>query len=198
MDWSPEKRELFKFEDNYCVKAGAGSGKTAALVNLNSCFIDGTSSLGTVEIDEILAITFTELAAGEMRERLCRIIDEHIKNTSSENIDEYWKWQTTRRMFAGAHISTFNSFCLRVLKENPIEAGLDVNFETVDEIGASELLEKSCDSVILSLARNKEFEQVFSNWPHDKLKGHIFSRYEAIEDTTGIASLSEKLKKALS
>ena len=161
MDWSPEKKELFKFEDNYCVKAGAGSGKTAALVNLNSCFIDGTSSLGTVEIDEILAITFTELAAGEMRERLCRIIDEHIKNTSSENIDEYWKWQTTRRMFAGAHISTFNSFCLRVLKENPLEAGLDVNFETVDEIGSSELLEKSCDSVILSLANNSEFEKIF-------------------------------------
>ena len=197
MDWSPEKKELFKFEDNYCVKAGAGSGKTAALVNLNSCFIDGTSSLGSVEIDEILAITFTELAAGEMRERLCRIIDEHIKNTSSENIDEYWKWQTTRRMFAGAHISTFNSFCLRVLKENPIEAGLDVNFETVDEIGASELLEKSCDSVILSLAKDKEFEKIFSNLPHDKLKGHIFSRYEAIEDTTGIASLRDKLKKAL-
>lgn len=196
MDWSAEKKELFKFEDNYCVKAGAGSGKTAALVNLNSCFIDGSSSLGNVEIDEILAITFTELAAGEMRERLCRIIDEHIKNTSSENIDEYWKWQTTRRMFAGAHISTFNSFCLRVLKENPLEAGLDVNFKTVDEIGSSELLEKSCDSVILSLANNSEFEKIFLNLPHDKLKGHIFGRYEDIENTTGIHSLREKLKNA--
>ena len=196
MDWSPEKKELFKFEDNYCVKAGAGSGKTAALVNLNSCFIDGTSSLGSVGIDEILAITFTELAAGEMRERLCRIIDEHIKNTSSEDLDEYWKWQTTRRMFAGAHISTFNSFCLRVLKENPLEAGLDVNFETVDEIGASELLEKSCDSVILSLANEPEFEQVLFNLPHDKLKGHIFGRFEEIENTSGISSLRDKLKNA--
>lgn len=193
MNWSEQKLELFKFNDNYCVKAGAGSGKTAALVHLNSCFLEGTASIGEVGVDEILAITFTDLAAAEMKERLCSMIDAHIRIASCES--ESRKWKRIRTMLASAHISTFNSFCLRLLKENPVEANLSPDFETVDPAQASELLERSVADALASASVKVEYDEIFLAYGFDDLKDKIIAGIEMARDFSAIGSLREILSK---
>ena len=71
MEWSEVKQQVFAFESDIVVSAGAGSGKTAALVELYLRLLAGETSLGrALEVEEIVAITFTEKAALEMKERV--------------------------------------------------------------------------------------------------------------------------------
>lgn len=100
---------------NLCVRAGAGSGKTQVLVER---FIYLTEERGA-DIDRVLAITFTEKAASEMR---ARIID-HFRKAGKEE---------ERRKVEMSYISTIHGFSARLLYENAFEAGVDPGFEIMD------------------------------------------------------------------
>ncbi len=115
------------------VQAAAGSGKTKALVDRVLELIDGG-----VDVSKIAAITFTERAAGELRDRIRRALRDSIDRTDDEVARE-------RRVAAiadidDAAIGTLHGFALRLLAEHPIEAGLPIVFRVRDEI-ASEITE---------------------------------------------------------
>jgi ATP-dependent helicase/nuclease subunit A len=99
------------------VSAGAGSGKTTVLVErfLNFVTADGVSPLN------ILAITYTERAAAEMKERIIRRFEERGD-------------ESNRRRAEAAYISTIHGFCARILRENPLTAGIDPAFGIIDEM----------------------------------------------------------------
>src|SRR5678815_1272671 len=99
------------------VSAGAGSGKTSVLVER---FIDLVQRDGVSPL-EILAITFTEKAAAEMKERIVRRFEE-----SGDVVN--------RRMAEAAYISTIHGFCSRILREHPLAARLDPSFRVMDEV----------------------------------------------------------------
>ncbi|MDQ7823921.1 MAG: UvrD-helicase domain-containing protein [Candidatus Eremiobacteraeota bacterium] len=148
--WSPEKELVFLFKKNLCVSAGAGSGKTAAIVELNSRFLSGDTSIEDrppLTIDEILAITFTDKAAGEMKERIRKMIDERLR--SEREPLKRRRWIDARRALLSAHISTFHSFCHRMLREHPLEAGIDPRFEVAREKQAAALLEECATRLVL-------------------------------------------------
>lgn len=151
-EWSKEKELLFDFTQNTCVTAGAGSGKTTALVELNSRFLSNTTPIKDVALTEILAITFTEKAAGEIKLRIREMIAKHL----DEKSDTLHKWIDARQALLRANISTFHSFCTRVLKENPLQAGLDAGFDIVSDLRAYELMDKSAERVILDSLYTKE------------------------------------------
>jgi ATP-dependent exoDNAse (exonuclease V) beta subunit len=144
MQWSEVKQQVFAFEGDIVVSAGAGSGKTATLVELYLRLLAGETSLGRpLEVEEIVAITFTEKAAIEMKERVRAGVLDRLAAGSEKRL-----WEQRRRDLAAANISTFHAFCSRILHENPAEAGVDPAFTLLDEAAAGAELREALDEVI--------------------------------------------------
>lgn len=112
-----------------CVVAGPGSGKTSVLVERLRWLIGDRE----VAPESVLAITFTEKAANEMRSRLLAGCD-----AGSER----------RSLLERAQVSTIDAFCNRLLKENALEAGVDPAFEILDEDESRELLGTAIEQVL--------------------------------------------------
>src|SRR6185436_11384698 len=123
------------------VTAGPGSGKTTVLVE-RYLHILRTQKLS---IDQIVAITFTNRAANEMRERLRQELDQILASTKGE---ERKQWLNYKRTLDGAVITTIHGFCARLLREFPVEAGIDPQFVLLDEHRAAMLLESVVEEVL--------------------------------------------------
>jgi ATP-dependent helicase/nuclease subunit A len=96
--------------------AGAGSGKTSVLVER---FVRAVRE-DDVAPGRILAITFTERAAGELRERMrSRMLELGDREAARET--------------EAANVSTFHGFCARLLRNHPIQAGVEPGFEILEE-----------------------------------------------------------------
>lgn len=111
---------------NILVSAAAGSGKTAVLVERIIRMI--TRKEDPVDIDRILVVTFTSAAAAEMRERISLAIERALLE-DPEN--EHLQKQST--LLHNAKITTIDSFCLFVVKNNFNDIGLDPAFRIADE-----------------------------------------------------------------
>jgi ATP-dependent exoDNAse (exonuclease V) beta subunit len=103
------------------VEAGAGTGKTAALVERVVALV--TAPNDPVPMRFVAAITFTEKAAAELRDRIRRELERHGATGALEELD-------------AAAICTLHSFAQRILTEFPIEAGLPPRVEIRDEISS--------------------------------------------------------------
>jgi len=110
------------------ISSPAGSGKTEKLARRYVSLL-----LGGSEIEKILAITFTDKAAAEMKERILRILEK-------ENPDIF---MNVREKMPLMRISTFHAFCLKLLKRFSIELGLDPSLEVMDAFNASILWSES-------------------------------------------------------
>ncbi len=110
---------------NLVVTAGAGTGKTTCLINKIISLIGKTD----IPVERILAITFTEPAAAEMKERLRDEIEKKL-GTEGEN-----PWAMALSDLERAQISTIHALAMRILQENPIEAGIDPDFVIEEETG---------------------------------------------------------------
>ena len=104
------------------VSAGAGTGKTAVLVER---VVRAVCDRG-LDVDSILVITYTRRAAGELRTRIRAAFAER-------------GWHDLARQLDGAWISTIHGFCARLLKAYPLAAGLDPRFRELDEAQAAVL-----------------------------------------------------------
>jgi ATP-dependent helicase/nuclease subunit A len=141
--YTKEQEEAIKTLDkNLLVSAGAGSGKTRVLVER---FIHILLT-EAADIDEIVAITFTNKAATEMRERIRRTADEKILGADKEY--ERNKWLKVKHDVEGARIGTFHGFCSCLLRDNPVEAGVDPAFSVLDEIQMTLILRNTVQDVI--------------------------------------------------
>jgi len=125
------------------ISSPAGSGKTEKLARRYVSLL-----LGGSEIEKILAITFTEKAAAEMKERILRILER-------ENPDMFIK---VREKMPLMRISTIHAFCLKLLKRFSIELGLDPSLEVTDEFNASILWS---ESIYESLMEEKDNPDLF-------------------------------------
>lgn len=118
---------------NVAVSAGAGSGKTRVLVERFVYILE--QSRGAVQASDILAITFTRKAAGEMKERVRRLLAERAADYGG-----FWREQL--QALERAQISTIHGLCSRILRENPVEAQLDPGFTLAEEFAGSEFMEQ--------------------------------------------------------
>jgi len=127
------QKEAIDPSRSVCVVAGAGTGKTHILI---SKYIDllerGYNS------SDILALTFTRKAASEMKERIEAALDLQVSEYPS-------RWRHIRDEFIWADISTFHSFCSKVLHEFPIEANIAPEFIIIDELQAKRLQEEALE-----------------------------------------------------
>ncbi len=122
-----------------CVVAGPGSGKTTVLVERYRALIE------THRFDprEILAITFTEKAAANMKARLVELFAHDV---------------VRRRDLESAWVSTIHGFCARILRENAIVAGIDPRFSVLDARESEELQYACLTTALDELAAQRRTE----------------------------------------
>ena len=131
------------------VTAGPGAGKTAVLVERYLHIL----RTHDISIDQIVAITFTNRAANEMRGRLRKKLDELLRATSG---DERRKWLRHKRTLDGAVITTIHGFCSRLLHEFPVEANIDPQFVLLDQHQSAMLLEAAVEASLTEFINSGE------------------------------------------
>src|SRR6266576_1215680 len=123
------------------VTAGPGAGKTFVLVER---FLEILRSK-KVSVENIVAITFTNRAANEMRQRVRDRIDGLLRALSDK---ERQTWLRHKRTLEGAVITTIHGFCSRLLHEFPVEANIDPQFVLLDEHQSIMMLEAVIDEAL--------------------------------------------------
>jgi ATP-dependent helicase/nuclease subunit A len=116
------------------VTAGPGSGKTTVLVERYLEILRTQK----VSVDNIVAITFTNRAANEMRQRVREMIDGLLRATTG---NQRQIWLRHKRALEGAVVTTIHGFCSRLLHEFPVEANIDPQFALLDEHQSAMILE---------------------------------------------------------
>lgn len=138
--WTKEQRQVIDSRNtNLLVSAAAGSGKTAVLIErIIELVLDEKNP---IDINKLLVVTFTKLAASEMRERVSKAIEKKLEeNPENEHL------QKQLLLLSGADITTIDSFCKDVLISYAHLVNLDSNIKVIDpsenEVLAKEVMEE--------------------------------------------------------
>jgi len=146
-----------------CVVAGPGSGKTRVLVERFRRRVErGASPL------RLLAITFTEKAAGELKQRLAR---------------DFAGQKKVREQIERAPVYTIDAFCAHLLREHAIEAGIDPQFQVLDAVEASAELSMAAEEALDSLLRDKP----------DELRS-LFAALDLSDPVQGLVNVYEAMR----
>jgi ATP-dependent helicase/nuclease subunit A len=149
---SAEQRDAIHAPGNVVVRAGAGSGKTEVLARRFIALIAGDiAGAEWLEPRQVAAITFSEKATAEMKSRIATVLEERLNESSSD--DERTHLARARRGLGFARISTIHAFCAALLRENPMQAGLDPSFEVLDEHESGTLTERICEEFLVEAIR---------------------------------------------
>lgn len=122
-------------DETLFVEAGAGSGKTRSLVGRVRALIRSG-----VPIRHIAAVTFTEKAGAELRDRLRTAFEKQLNR--SDDAGERQRAEEALDDLDGAAIGTLHSFAQRILTEHPIEAGIPPLVEVLDEVASGVAFEE--------------------------------------------------------
>ena len=120
---------------NLVVEAAAGTGKTTELVNRIVSVIAG----GHASVESLVAVTFTEKAAGELKLRL-RAGLEQSRQQTVDGSSERRNLDLALARLEEARVNTIHGFCADLLRERPVEAGVDPKFQTMTEGGGGAAL----------------------------------------------------------
>src|SRR4051794_13314018 len=138
-------------ERDVFLRAGAGTGKTTVLVE-RFCAAALDPEVGA---SRILAFTFTERAADQLRRRIREELTARVRGAEGEALEAL---QVALEGIERAWISTIHGFCRRVLASHPAAAGIDPRFRVVDEAEAERLASRAFDSALEALVGTGEPE----------------------------------------
>jgi len=146
INWTTQQsRAIVEHGRNVFVSASAGTGKTAVLSG--SCVNVVTNQSACPDVWSVLVVTFTEMAAEEMRSRIARQLNSAMETTEDAVLRRHLRRQLV--LLGAADISTIHSFCKRIITEHFYEIGLDPTFGIIDADEAkllkTEILEKTID-----------------------------------------------------
>lgn len=123
-------------DETLVVEAAAGTGKTTELVKRIVRLVES----GRARIDQIVAVTFSEKAAGELKLRLREQL-EHARAVATGETALLLE-QAVRR-FEESHVSTIHGFCADLLRERPVEARIDPSFTVLTDGQQSRLFDEA-------------------------------------------------------
>ncbi len=146
-----------------CVVAGPGSGKTTVLVERYRSLVEDHG----FDINAILAITFTEKAAANMKAKLAEKFSHNAIRL---------------REFDSSWVSTIHGFCARLLRENAIAAGIDPGFRVLDARESDELQFECLNAALDELVelRREEALELIAALQNPRVTGDLKSAYDAI------------------
>lgn len=148
-------------DKNLVLAAGAGSGKTHALVTVALGLYVGAGGRAPIEPTRVWAVTFTEKAAAELRQRVADralrlarrggdLGDEpELATMLGGRIPGASEWEQIARSLSAAPIGTFHSLCGQLLRNFAAEARLDPRFKVLDEKESRAIFEDARESVLL-------------------------------------------------
>jgi ATP-dependent exoDNAse (exonuclease V) beta subunit len=143
VNFTRNQRKAHDLNRHISVTAGAGSGKTAVLVHRYLKILLEKD----LPPNQVVAITFTEKAAAELKQRVVNEVNIRLKeephNTQLERI---------KIGMLSAQISTIHAFCSRILREYPVEAGVDASFSVLQDIQQRLILRDIIDSTLREIA----------------------------------------------
>lgn len=141
MNLTPNQHRALDINRHICVTAGAGSGKTTVLVGRYLELLKQDN----VKPEQVVAITFTDKAAAEMKSRIIEKLNEpHNSELQKRHIEQ----------MNSAPISTIHSFCSNILREFPFQAGVPANFNIVQGIDQKLLLNQTIQENLSEIATN--------------------------------------------
>ena len=121
-------------DDTLIVEAAAGTGKTTELVRRIVRVIE----TGRAEVTGVVAVTFTEKAAGELKLRLREALEE-TRGGSASGSTERDRLDRALGRLEEAQVSTIHGFCADLLRERPVEARIDPLFTVLTEAQAARM-----------------------------------------------------------
>lgn len=157
--------DLSLLNSDVVVRAGAGTGKTYALVGVVLHALGGVSALREpLQPEEITALTFTEAAAAEMRQRIhdrvvalanaeapedTRLLDDAAQHLGVQAPDQ-GLWVALRPRLRRLRVTTFHGWALGILRAHAAAAGIDPLIEPLDEEEASLLWRQVIEAELLA------------------------------------------------
>ena len=140
---NPEQTAAIEAPGLVFVSAGAGTGKTTVLVERFAKAVCERA----LDVDSLLVITYTERAAGELRDRIRARLVEAERGDLARDLDAAW-------------ISTIHGFCLRLLKAHPFAAGIDPRFRVLDDAQARVLQREAFESALTEFCADGDTERL--------------------------------------
>ncbi len=141
------------------LSASAGSGKTRALKDRFLALLDVLDNRG-LHIDQAVAITFTDKAAAEIKERVMHDLPEAMLKKIIRGREDL-------------RISTIHSFCMNLLKRYPIEAGLPPDFGVLDARDQGYKIQKSIEDALEMSARDQQLMAALGDISADDLVAFV-------------------------
>ncbi len=120
--FSPDNQPLNGFQ---VIEASAGCGKTYAICTLFTRLILERN----LDAEEILTVTFTDAAAGELKTKIRNRIQDALKDSSNLNREQMYKLRTALACMDRVNISTIHGFCSRLLQEYAFDSGVSFDAE---------------------------------------------------------------------
>ena len=177
-DQEARERIASSLDESLLVEAAAGTGKTTVLVERLVALLGS----GRTTVDRIVAVTFTRKAAGELKLRLRQGLDRAREGSTDDEEARHLEAAVAR--LEEAQIGTIHSFCAEVLRERPVEAGVDPAFREIDDEEAK-----------------RRYGRAFQGWIERKLEEmpeglqRALSRLALERDGDGLSPL-ERLRRA--
>ncbi len=174
----PDAAERTKIETNldtnYLVEAAAGTGKTTSMVRRMAALV----ASGKAPVHQIAAVTFTRKAASELKVRfilqLEEALAEAVKKGDGERADRIrGAAENAGRCFVG----TIHSFCARLLRERPVEAGVDPAFTEMDEDEDERMRRVSWEEQVSGLGAGEEIDRILTA---GLSPGELFGLFETV------------------
>lgn len=188
---SPQQKAVTARQGDVVVTAGAGTGKTRTLV---ARYI---ALLAELPLRQIVAITFTDKAAREMRNRVRQELDRLLDQTELPELERQ-AWQERLAALDSARISTIHSLCGEILRTHPAEAGLDPRFAVLDEGDTLLLKAQAINWALTAAAQQAPMEPLFTRWKETKLAEILLTLLNQTEKSqTALANLPTEPKAIL-
>src|SRR5262245_46527324 len=137
-DSSARRAIVEDLDDTLVIEAAAGTGKTTELVNR----ILRVLETGRATMTEIVAVTFTEKAAGELKLRLRERLEQD-RARAGQHDDVRKRLDNALETLEEAHVNTIHGFCAELLRERPVEASVDPLFAVLTEPQADRLYDRA-------------------------------------------------------
>src|SRR6185436_19610414 len=130
------------------LSAGAGCGKTFVLTERFLSHLDSVNYADSkrTRLSQLIAITFTDAAAREMRSRIRHACYDRFQQ--AETVKSQQLWLSHLREIDAARISTIHAFCTSLLRSHAAQAGLDPTFGVLDQADADVLQYDVIDDVL--------------------------------------------------
>jgi ATP-dependent exoDNAse (exonuclease V) beta subunit len=189
---NPEQAAAIEAPGVVFVSAGAGTGKTTVLVER---FAKAVCERG-LDVDSLLVITYTERAAGELRDRIRARLAAAGRPELARELDAAW-------------ISTIHGFCHRLLRAHPFAAGIDPRFRVLDDAQARVLQREAFDLALGEFCAEGDEERLglLSTYGIRALRRMLTGVHETLRaagrpltlelgERAGLAARTEELREA--